>query len=161
MEMVAKLSALTVSLSINHDKPLTALCVSHCVLPQEKKPQKHLRESWEKIEHVTEQVWQWEEEQRFVLILHTKQGIIRLIKFPRWGLKRMEFEIKKSTYVRVCAECVMRGGLHENPVLICLRTCTYSLASGVFFLPVISFEKSRRYYSWLCLYWGKTLAACH
>lgn len=51
--------------------------------------------------------------------------------------------------------CVVRGGLHENPALIRWRTCTYSLAPGVFFLPVISFQKSQGYYSWLCLYWGK------
>lgn len=50
---------------------------------------------------------------------------------------------------------VVRGGLHENPALIRLRTRTHSLAPGVFFFPVISFEKSRGYYFWLCLYWGK------
>lgn len=93
MEMIAKLSALlcsalSVSLSINHDKPLTALCVSHCVLPQKKKKKKRLRECREEIERVTQQVWQ--NGRRAAFSPHApkaEQGIsfIRLIKFPRPG----------------------------------------------------------------------------
>lgn len=52
-----------------------------------------------------------EEEQRLVLILHTKQGIniIRLMKFPRKGLERIMLEIK--VYVCVCVGRMCVGGV--------------------------------------------------
>ncbi len=99
-----------------------------------------------------------EEEQHLVLILHTKQGIniIRLIKFPRQGLERIVLEIKICVCVCVLEDyacCEWWTTKQKKSATICLRTCTYSIAPGVFFFPVISFEKIRRYYSWLCLYW--------